>query len=135
MFVARRMSGVENADASFYSQSLQEMERAAGLEYPELLQESKARFAGISAKVKTHPIKYMVTEMMLPSLDKMVQKETLLASRLRCVRAGLAIERFRLRNGGRLPLMEEMVLRLLRIDGHRSNEKIGVTENESTCSN
>lgn len=26
-------------------------------------------------------------------------------------------------------------LRLLRIDGHRSKEKIGVTENESTCSN
>ena len=94
--------GMHASDMAFYSRSMAELERTTTLGFREMLRESKRLSDGIDAEVTEHPVRYLLSELTLPSLDKAVEKEAVLVARLRCARAALSLERSR-RGTGQLP--------------------------------
>jgi hypothetical protein len=85
-----------------------ESEAAFSKDYPEMLQAGQEVTDRMEAGIQGHRFRYIISGMLLPALSKGAQKEAVLAAELRCARAALAIERFRLKTG-RLPEMKELV--------------------------
>jgi hypothetical protein len=99
LYTARRGMGMHASDVAFYVQSMGEIERATGLELSKILHENKRLFARIDTELTTHPLLYLLSSMILPSFTRAAEKEVMLAARLRCASAALAIQRFRAREG------------------------------------
>ena len=102
LFNARRGMGMHASDMAFYSRYMAEMERITELGFLEMLRESKRLNDNVEAEVTEHPVRYLLSGLTLPSLDRGVEKEALLVARLRCARAALSLERSR-RGTGKLP--------------------------------
>ena len=81
---------------------------ALSKDYPEMLRAGQEVTDRMEEGLQAHRLRYIISGMLLPALSKGAQKEALLAAQLRCARAALAIERFRLKNG-RLPEPKELV--------------------------
>jgi hypothetical protein len=109
LYNVRHGLGMHDRDVAFYVQSSVKLEGAAELDFPKMLEEADRAYVEISAELTAHPIKYMISSLALPATDKWVTKEVQIASKLRCARAALMIERFRLRHDGRLPRADELV--------------------------
>ena len=108
LFDARRALGMHNQDRMFYLQRMRESEAALTNDYPEMLRAGEEVTMRLEEGIKAHRFRYIISGMLLPALSKGAQKEALLAAQLRCVRAALAIDRFRLKHG-RLPAPKELV--------------------------
>jgi hypothetical protein len=89
------------SDMAFFSRSMAELERTSSLGFREMLRESKRVHDRIEAEVTEHPVRYLISEMTLPSLKRAAEREAVLVARLRCARAALALERSR--KGTELP--------------------------------
>ena len=112
-FSTRRVVGMHDRDLAFFLESMGQLEEIAAPDYPRLLEGAEKTDAKIESEVSRHPIKYMISRMLLPALTKASIKEATLASRLRCAEMALAIERHRLKHGGALPSMKDLVPALL----------------------
>jgi hypothetical protein len=112
-FSARRVSGMHDRDLLFFLESMGQLEEIATPDYPSLLDGAERTDAKIQAEVSRHPIKYMISRLLLPALTKASIKEATLASRLRSAEMALAIERHRINHSGALPSMEDLVPELL----------------------
>ncbi|MGZ8900160.1 MAG: hypothetical protein ACXW3Z_08700, partial [Limisphaerales bacterium] len=86
-------------DVAFYVRSMGEIERATGLEFTGMLHETKHTFSRINAELAAHPLLYLLSSMFIPVMERGAEKEVLLAARLRCAAAALAVQRFRAREG------------------------------------
>ena len=108
LFDVRRALGMHNRDRMFYLERMGESEAAFSKDYPEMLQAGQEVSDRMEAGIQGHRFRYIISGMLLPALSKGAQKEALLAAQLRCAKAALAIERFRLKNG-RLPEIKDLV--------------------------
>lgn len=108
LYELRRSLGFNDRDALFYLRLMNELETALTNDHPVMLQRATAVTQILNQEISKHPIRYMVSGMILPSLSKAIEKESLLAGHLRSARAALAVERFRLQNSGRLPSANEL---------------------------
>ncbi len=102
LFNLRRTLGLHDRDVAFSVQTLGRLERAALLDPPEMLRQTENIFNVVNTELTDHPMRYMISRLSLPAMEKAAEKEVLLASRLRCLRAALMIEQARLKTG-RLP--------------------------------
>ena len=108
LFDMRRALGMHNRDRMFYLERLGEGEAALSKDYPEMLRATQESTDRMEQGLQAHRLRYIISGMLLPALSKGSQKEALLAAQLRCARAALAIERFRLKHG-RVPEVKELV--------------------------
>jgi hypothetical protein len=108
LFDVRKALGMHNRDRMFYLQRMGENEAALTNDYPEMLRAAEEVTDRMEEGFGAHRFRYLISGMLLPALSKGAQKEALLAAQLRCAKAALAIERFRLTNG-RLPEIKELV--------------------------
>jgi hypothetical protein len=108
LFDLRKALGMHNRDRMFYLQRMGENEAALTNDYPEMLRAANEAAGRMEQGLQTHKLRYIISAMLLPALSKGAQKEALLAAQLRCAKAALAIERFRLKHG-RLPEAQELV--------------------------
>ena len=131
LYNLRQALGVHKRDFAFYLQSLGRLIDATALEHPRFLQESQRVSDEITAQMTKRPFVYMLSRVSLPSMIYAPKKEAVLAARLRCVSMALEIERFRARNEGRLPRIDELVPALIKeaptdpIDGKPLEYRVG----------
>lgn len=109
LFRLRQATGMQDRDLAFYLGKLNEFEAALNLDYPKMLATARDVDDVIQTEVKEHPIRFLVSRMLLPNLASAVKKEALLEARLRCAKFAIAIERFRLQKEGALPSAHELV--------------------------
>ncbi len=109
VFGLRRILGMNQRDLRFYLDATGKLEQAAGLDFPEMLPALKKISDEVDTELAEHRWKYAVSGMLLPSLPNNARKEALLSARLRCTAMALAIERFRLRNAGKLPRLDQLI--------------------------
>jgi hypothetical protein len=109
LYELRRTLGFKDRDLMFYLNRLGELESALKNDYPAMLRDAQAVSDIVDRAIPQHQIRYLVSAVVLPALSKALQKEAFLAAHLRCARAALAIEQFRLKNNGRLPSPNELV--------------------------
>ena len=108
MFGARRGLGMHARDKVFYLETIEGWERAAQLDYPEMLRETERVHAEATEQMEAHPIRYLISRLMLPALGGYAKKEVFMAARLRCARTALAIQMYRARHDGKLPNLGEL---------------------------
>ena len=108
-FNLRRGLGMRDRDLAFYLEAMGELEKALEKDFPEMLRTSEKANTKIQKELKEHPIKYLVSGMILPYLATGVRKEVVLTGQIRCARMALAVERFRSKNGGQLPSPHQLV--------------------------
>ena len=70
LYNARRGIGMHASDMAFYSRSMAEMERTTAFGFREMLRESKKLNDSIDAEVAEHPVRYLLSGLTLPSLDR-----------------------------------------------------------------
>jgi hypothetical protein len=109
LFHLRRGTGMHESDLAFFVENIGKVVRATELDYPEMLPAAKNTFAAIDAELTSHPIRLALSSITLSALDRTPQKAATLASKLRCLRAALAVHRFRSANGGKIPHVDEVV--------------------------
>ena len=113
VFNLRRATGIQHRDLVFYLERMGEMERAFEKDYPEMRTEAQKSIDTVENEIPKQWVRYLVSGMMLPALSKAAHKEVVLSAQLRCARMALAIERYRLQNGGKLPNPGELAPRFL----------------------
>jgi hypothetical protein len=109
LFVSRQVLGLQDRDLGFYIQTIEGLERATQLEYPEMLRATEEIGGKVEREFAQHPWKYTISRMLQPSLAPAAKKEAILAARLRCAAVALAIERYRVRHEGKLPRLDELM--------------------------
>ena len=109
LYEFRRAAGMNNRDLAFYLDRLNELENAVTNDHSGILQKAQAVTDTIEQELPKHRLRYLISGMILPSISKAMEKEAFIAAELRCARAALAIERFRLKKSGRLPSPHELV--------------------------
>jgi hypothetical protein len=109
LFHLRRGTGMHESDLAFFVENIGKVVRATELDYPEMLPAAKNTFATIEAELDSHPIRLALSFLTLSALERTPQKAATLASKLRCLRAALAVYRFRTENGGKIPSVDEVV--------------------------
>ncbi len=107
-YYGRRAVGMEDRDHTFYMRNIGRMIDAAELNSPELFRTSEAVADRISVELGEHPIAYEMSYFSLPASLRVPKKETLLTARLLCAEMALEIERWRRKNGGKLPREDEL---------------------------
>jgi hypothetical protein len=112
-YTLRRAVGLQNRDLGFYLGIMGGLDRALQLDYPNMLTAVEEVTGEMDKELGRHRLKYMVSGMLLPSLMQAAKKEALLAARLRCAHAALAIETYRARHNGKLPRLDELIPGLL----------------------
>lgn len=109
LFNLRRATGMQHRDLMFYLERMGEMERALKKDFPEMREEAQQSVNTVESEIPKHWMRYLVSGMILPTLSRAAHKEVVLSAQLRCARMALAIERYRLKNGGKLPNPGELV--------------------------
>jgi hypothetical protein len=109
LFELRRGTGMHESDLAFFIGNIGKVVGATELDYPEMLPVAKSTFAAIEAELDSHPIRLALSSLALSALDRTPQKAATLASKLRCLRAALAVHRFRRDNGGKIPNVEDVL--------------------------
>jgi len=99
IYELRRVLGVNDTDKKFFLNSLRAYEGTLDREYPEMLREARRINDGVMETMQRSRVRYLVSGMLLPSLDGAIQKAAINAGFLRCARAAVSVERFRLKNG------------------------------------
>ena len=98
-----RVTGLRDRDLAFHLETMAEIERALELDYPKMLATAEEIQARVNEEVDAHPIRYLLSAQILPAVAAGLRKEATLVARLRCARAAMAVERFRLKHSGALP--------------------------------
>lgn len=99
-----RVSGMQQRDLALYLEMTGGFVNSARLEFPEMLREADRIEAEMSARFSQGLGRLaVIARMLLPALSKAAQKEAALSARLRCAEIALAVERFRLDHGDKLP--------------------------------
>lgn len=96
LFELRRAFGVTDADKSFYISTIESFENALELDYPEMLSKVDYIDSTTLSSLQQNRMRYLVSGMMLPSLEKSFERDAINTAYLRCARIALAIEQFRL---------------------------------------
>jgi hypothetical protein len=98
-----RATGLRDRDLAFHLATMAEIDGTLDRDYPEMIQRAEEIQTRVNEELAAHPIRYMVSALILPTVAVGLRKEAMLVARLRCVRAALAVERYRLKHGGALP--------------------------------
>jgi hypothetical protein len=109
LFELRRGTGMHESDLAFFVENIGKVVRLTELDYPEMLPAAKNTFGAVEAELNSHPVRLALSSLTLSALDRTPQKAVTLASKLRCLRAALAVHRFRTANGGKIPKVDELV--------------------------
>jgi hypothetical protein len=109
LFGSRKLLGLHARDQAFFLETMEAWERAAQLDYPEMWRESERAFKEAEGRMQAHPIRYLISRLILPAMDGFTKKGVYLEARLRCARAALAIQLYRSRHEGKLPNLGELV--------------------------
>ena len=107
LYEARRYTGANDGDLAFFISSLNEYDRAMGLEFPAALHEAQKVESSIQNEIGGKRMRYLVSGMLLPALGKTMNKGAVIAGQLRCARLGIAALRFQ-QLMGRAPADEEL---------------------------
>jgi len=110
-FDAYYLVGLRERDLGVYLETMNDFINAASNSFPEALRLSLSAEDKMQRQL-SHGLGKMaiLSRMLLPSLAQALDKEAALAAQLRCARAALAVERFRLANSGSLPAnLEDLV--------------------------
>jgi hypothetical protein len=97
-----QMSGLAQTDHACLLAIFDRAITAAALDLPEGLKGYEAAFAGLDTGRRPTP-STLVSRMLLPALSKSLARQATADARRLCAETALAIERFRLSNGGGLP--------------------------------
>jgi hypothetical protein len=97
-----QMSGLAQADHLCLLDVFDKAITAAALDLPEGLKAYEAAFAELETG-RRPGLSTLVSRMLLPALSKSLARQATADAHHRCAETALAIERFRLSNGGRLP--------------------------------
>lgn len=108
-YYARLGVGMFERDRGYYIRNLGRMIDATTLDHPELLATWEALAIEIGTELNERPVALEMSNMSLPVMFGTAKKEVLLVARLRCAEAALEIERWRRKNGGKLPSEEDLV--------------------------
>jgi hypothetical protein len=95
-------SGLRDRDFLFYLRMMHRMLDAAHTPFPEGLAQSRAVTAQVQQGLQ-HDRLLVLARMLLPSLEKSIDKAAQMEGRLRSAETALAIERYRLQHQGKLP--------------------------------
>jgi len=103
------VTGIVSADRRFMLETMEEAVALAEKDTPESLTRIESLFDGIGDRAFRFPPK-LISAMLLPSLSRAAQKFAALEARRRAGVTAIAVERYRLANGGRMPhLLDELV--------------------------
>jgi hypothetical protein len=124
--MALRVSGLLQRDQAFYLDSMSNRIAAASLSFPERYEAANLLSTNLPAS------RFLIfSRMLLPGLSRLSVKDAEHASRMRVAQATLAVERYRVANGGKPPRsLEELVPRFLTevpldpFDGQRLRYKL-----------
>ena len=109
LFNLRRATGVHDSEHAFFVENMDKAVHAANLDFPEMLPVTSNLLATVEAQISSHPIRFAISYLTYGGLAALPQKEALLASKFRCLRAALAVQRYRLSNAGKIPTADEVV--------------------------
>ena len=101
--------GIQDRDYIYTMRSLAQLIEATELEHPALFSAMENLAGEINSELVKHPILYEMSRMSLGSILYVPKKEVILTARLRSVAMALEIQRWRFRNGGRVPRADELV--------------------------
>lgn len=108
LFELRRSLGVNDQDMAYYLARMADYDTALQQDYPAMLQQTKTITDRFQQDFGKSRIRFMISGMILPSLEKGTERAAISAAQLRCARMALAIERYRLKNGT-LPSLDVLV--------------------------
>jgi hypothetical protein len=109
LFNLRRATGVHDSEHAFFVENMNTAVQVANLDYPKMLPVTSNLLAKVEAQVSSHPIRFAISQLTFGGLATLPQREALLASKFRCLRAALAVQRYRSANAGKIPAAEEVV--------------------------
>lgn len=108
LYALRVGLGLHERDHTFHMRTLGRMLDRIPQKDPEFYQSMEGLGVEVAMEMDKYPMIYQLSKLSLPSLLHVPRREVVLEARLRCLEVALEIERFRLRNGGRLPLASEL---------------------------
>lgn len=100
---------MKDREANFFVRQMGRWEQAVGLEYREMLHGMERVGREVEEAKSERGMRYLIAEVILPPMQLTTQKEARLAAELRCLRGGMAVERYRRRNGEVVPQVAELV--------------------------
>lgn len=102
-----KVGGLWERDRKFFVDVYADYFKAVALPFPEALE--KAEF--IDTKVESNPggLRQYISGMLLPAISRILEKEARRVALLRMTQTAIAIERYRLANGGALPETLELL--------------------------
>ena len=83
-------------------------EEIARLDYPEMSRAAENLDRELNEELDGPSRRFIVAKVLLPTRVLSTRKEMLIAARLRCVRAAIAVERFRIKNNGSIPTVDQL---------------------------
>jgi type II secretory pathway pseudopilin PulG len=95
-------TGLRDRDFAFYLGMMRRMIEAAGEPFPESLARSRQTAHDLERSLSQNRL-LIVSRMLLPSLEKSMEKAADAQARLQVVRTALALEQYRLKHQGSLP--------------------------------
>ena len=101
-FELTRATGLRDRDLAYFLDAAAEIQAALDLDYPQAIQTAEEIQERVNQEVSEHPLRYLLSGLILPRATEGVRKEAVLVARLRCARAALSLERSR-RGTGELP--------------------------------
>ena len=105
---ALKVTGIRDQDFLFYLRTMDEWIKTVDLPFPECLTRARQVSDRCQSEIGDHRL-FVLSAALLPSLQGAIEKEAEVTALLRCGQVALAIERFRLKNEGRLPDRLEQV--------------------------
>ena len=100
--------GIQQREGAFFISSMGKWEEAAQFDYAEMWRAVEELDSDSNTNVKEPSRRYFVAKVVLPPRLLSTRKELLIAARLRCVRAAIAVERFRIKNEGSIPTLDKL---------------------------
>jgi hypothetical protein len=110
-----KITGLRSRDFSFFRRIMQDWIESSELPFPDALEKAKAASVRLAEGLQgfsrfLHP----VSGMLMPAMEKALANEAACSAALRSAQTALAIERYRSRNGGKIPeKLEALVPQLI----------------------
>ena len=98
-----RATGLRDSDLAYFLEASADIQGALDQDFPQAIQTAEGIQARVNQEVSGHPLRYLLSGLILPRATEGVLKEATVVARLRCARTALAVERYRLKHGGALP--------------------------------
>jgi hypothetical protein len=103
LFEGRKLIGEADRDMFFFLERMESLIRISTNEFPRMLEETRQHDEESMEALRRHRFRFLISGMVLPSLENAVKKEADLAAQLRCARTAMAIEEHRKSHSGSFP--------------------------------